>query len=289
MFYIDNNIDILIMPHNQLFWVIIRKFNKLMKEAIEGPDCTNPNLCKGDCCSIKIDVPKVLAEEYINQSLATENDFVRSNIFSFHLRFDEQTGKCFFFDKQINGCKVHNSGIKPPQCWIYPSNFSNLKNESINCKKLSGWKILDPEKTLEAEKLFQKYNFLCQLEARKELSNVIERIGMREGKESLILLENLKNNIKSVPPSSIGGFKDGWDHLEILSAEGLSFQMKNFCLRVNAECKYLPNDYFECKNTCDLVALEIIQFLQKNLLKFLKSQGSEVDGYYPLYQLLGVF
>lgn len=284
---IDNNIDILKKLHNQLFWVIIRKFNTLMNEAIEGPDCTDLDLCKGDCCSIKIDVPKVLAEEYINISLATETDFIRSNVFSFHLRFDEHTGKCFFFDKPINGCKIHNSGIKPPQCWIYPTNFSIPRNESISCKKLPGWKIMNPEKTLEAEKLLKNYVFLCQLEARKEFHKVIERIGMRDGKDSLILLENLKNNIKSVPPSNIGGFKDGWDHLEILSAEGLSFQMKKICLRVNAECKYLPNDYFECNNTCDIVALEIIQFLQKNLLKFLKSQGLEVDGKYPLYQLLG--
>ncbi len=276
------------MPHNQLFWAIIRKFNTLMKEAIDGPDCTNPDLCKGDCCSIKMDVPKVLAEEYINKSLATETDFIRSNIFSFHLRFNEQTGKCFFFDKKINGCKIHNSGIKPPQCWIYPAGFSNPENKDINCKKLPGWKITKPEKTLDAEKLLKKYIFLCQLEAKKEFRNILQRIGIKDGKESLILLENLKNSIKSVPPSSIGGFKDGWDHLEILSAEGLSFQMKKICLRVNAKCKMLPNDYFECKNTCEIVALEIIQFLQKNLLKFVKSQGLEVDGHYPLYQLLGI-
>ncbi|MHA1104994.1 MAG: YkgJ family cysteine cluster protein [Promethearchaeota archaeon] len=274
-------------PQNQIFWDIIRKFNTLMKEAIEGPDCTNPDLCKGDCCSIKIDIPKVLAEEYINKSLATEIDFIRSNIFSFHLRFDEYTGKCFFFDKQINGCKIHNSGIKPPQCWIYPAGFSNPENKDISCKKLPGWKIINPEKALKAEKLLKKYIFLCQLEARRERANILKRVGSNNGKEPLYISEILKNSIKSIPPSSIGGFKDGWDHLEILSAEGLSFQMKKFCLRVNPDCKYLPDDYFECKNTCDIVALEIIQFLQKNLLKFVKSHGLEVDGHYPLYQLLG--
>ena len=282
----DNNINILKTPNNQLFWFVISKFNTLMKDAIEGPDCTNADLCKGDCCSIKIDVPKVLAEEYIKKSLATETDFIRSNIFSFHLRFDEKTGKCFFFDNHINGCKIHNSGIKPPQCWIYPAGFSNLKNKNISCKKLSGWKIIDPEKALEAEKLLKKYIFLCQLEAKKEFVNILKRIGNKGGKESLILVEKLKIDIESVPPSSIGGFKDTWDRLEILSAEGLSFQMKKFCLKVNKECKYLPDDYFECNNTCDMVAHETIQFLQKYLFKFLKSQGLKVDGEYPLYQLL---
>jgi len=285
----DNNINILKKPHNQLFWTIIREFNTLMKDAIEGPDCTNLDLCKGDCCSIKIDVPKVLAEEYINKSLATETDFIRSNIFSFHLRFDEQTGKCFFFDKQINGCKIHASGIKPPQCWIYPTNFSHPKNESISCKKLPGWKIEDPEKTLEAENLFKNYVFLCQLEARKEYANMFKRIGIKDGKDSYVLSNNLKKKIESVPPSSIGGFKDGWDHLEILSAEGLSFQMKKICVQIKPECNYLPDNYFECNNTCVMVSHEIIRFLQINMVTILKSQGLQVDGEYPLYRLLESF
>ncbi len=260
-----------------------------MREAIEGPNCTNPDLCKGDCCSIKIDVPKVLAKEYINKSLASESDFVRSNIFSFHLRFNEQTGKCFFFDKQINGCRIHNSGIKPPQCWIYPTNFSNPKNESINCKRLTGWKIIDPEKTLEAENLFKKYVFLCQLEARKECAKISKRIGIKNGTDYQSLFNNLKETIESVPPSSIGGFKDGWDHFEILSAEGLSFQMKKICLQVSPECNFLPDRYFECRNTCVKVSHEIVGFLQEKLVKILKSQGLQVDGEYPLYKLLESF
>ena len=26
---------------------------------------------------------------------------------------------------------IHNSGIKPPQCWIYPTGFSNPDNKQI--------------------------------------------------------------------------------------------------------------------------------------------------------------
>ena len=113
---------------NAYFWEVIEKYNSLMSEAIEGPDCTDPKKCKGDCCSIKIDVPKVLAEEYIKRGYASKDDFIRSDVFSFHLRFDENTGKCFLFDKEKNGCSVHNSGIKPPQCWIYPTKEISLQN-----------------------------------------------------------------------------------------------------------------------------------------------------------------
>ena len=46
-----------------------------MSSAIEGPDCLE--VCSGDCCSIKINVPKVLADEYINRGYADKNDFIR--------------------------------------------------------------------------------------------------------------------------------------------------------------------------------------------------------------------
>ena len=154
------------MGNHNRFWEIIERYNFLMNSAIEGPNCLD--VCNGDCCSIKINIPKILAEEYIKRGFAIKKDFIRSDVFSFKLRFDEKKGKCFLFDKNIKGCSVHNSGIKPPQCWIYPTKFSNPDNKEISCKRVKGWKINDSEKTKEAEKLLKYYTFLCQLEAKKE-------------------------------------------------------------------------------------------------------------------------
>jgi len=122
---------------NENFWIILRRYNRLMKEAIDGPNCIDPNICHGDCCSIKIDVPKVLANEYIKNGWATKDDFIRSDVFSFHQRFDDISGKCFLFDKSLNGCSVHETGIKPPQCWIYPTNFSNPENKHYSIPDMS--------------------------------------------------------------------------------------------------------------------------------------------------------
>jgi len=245
-----------------------------MKEGIEGPDCTT--LCKGDCCSIKIDVPKILAKEYIKRSYATEADFVRSNLFSFHLRFDEKTGKCFFYDRSINGCKVHNSGIKPPQCWIYPTNFKNNHNE-IQCKRLSGWSIKSQEKTSKAEKLLEYYIFLCKLEAKKEIKHIVERIS----KFRHILI----SRVKDYPPSKLGGFHDGWDHLEILSAEGFSLQMKKFCLRHKNDCSFLPDRFLECEEVCEKIANKLVQNLIDNIKHILVQGELDYDGSIPLYKL----
>jgi len=266
---------------NAKFWWIIKRYNLLMKNAIEGPDCTNPDNCRGDCCSIKINVPKVLATEYIKHGFAAKMDFIRSDVFSFKLRFDNNSRKCFLFDKNLNGCLVHTSGIKPPQCWIYPTNFSNPHQKDIKCKKLTGWKIINTEKASEAENLLEKYKFLCQLEAKKELKNIKDRLGFMNSKKTF----NLTESIKSVAPSSLGGFKDTWDTIQILPAEGLSLQMKKYCLKHRKKCKYLTDNFFDCNSICDPISKNLVFFLDKYLHQFIKEHGPDSNGEYPLFRL----
>ncbi|MFX0177489.1 MAG: hypothetical protein ACFE85_14845 [Candidatus Hodarchaeota archaeon] len=262
---------------NKFFWWVVEKYNSLMLEAIRGPDCTDPEKCKGDCCSIKIDVPKVLAKEYIKRGYASKEDFIRSDNFSFQLRFDEGTGKCFLFNKAINGCKVHLTKIKPLQCFIYPTNFANPEGKDISCKSLSGWKIIDSKKTYEAEKLLENYIFLSKLEAKDELKKIKKRIRF----------EKLKNLLRITAPSSLGGFKDSWEDFELLHAEGLSLQMKKFCLFHKKSCKFLPDDFFECKSLCNEIMDELLNFLRKYFFNFVMKNGPDISGEYPLYKLFG--
>jgi len=262
-----------IMVHNK-FWEIVKRFNFLMNTAIEGPNCIEK--CHGDCCSIMIDVPKILAKEYINRGYARPSDFIRSDVFSFKLRFDDKKAKCFLYDKNINGCLVHNSGIKPPQCWIYPTNFSSQKNITVNCKRAKGWKITDPAKSKEAGVLLKYYIFLCQLEAKKERKNIRKRI-------SNSLIENhLKKLLQNSAPSQISGFKDTWDHIATLSAEGFSLQVKKFC-SLEKNCSFL-----ECKSICDEVSNEIINYLRNTLPEFVKEKGSDINGDYPFIELFSL-
>ena len=258
------------------FWEIIKRFNSLMNSAIEGPNCLKT--CKGDCCSIKINVPKILAEEYIKRGYADKDDFIRSDVFSFKLRFDEKKRKCFLFDKNLNGCLVHNSGIKPPQCWIYPTKFTNPKNKPIRCKKANGWKIIDTEKTKEAEELLKHYTFLCQLEAKKEMKNISQRInnGLLESDLNLLLRKS--------SPSQIAGIKDTWDNFKILPAEGISLQIKRFCQIYNEKCSYVDN-FLKCKKLCEKVINGLVKFLQQNLNEYVKKEGPDTDGEYSFIKL----
>jgi hypothetical protein len=262
---------------NALFWSIVKKYNELMKEAIVGPNCIDLNVCRGDCCSIKIDIPKVLAKEYIKRGLAEKEDFIRSDIFSFYLRFDLKTRKCFLFDKKINGCSVHNSGIKPPQCWIYPTNFSNPDNKEISCKRAKGWKIIDLVKTEQAETLLQQFTFLSQIEAMKEKRNILKRVRNK--------LTDLRGLLKKTSPSQFGGFKDTWDCFKILPAEGLSLQMKKFCSKYNKNCEVYSDNFLDCSEICDIIIQNLTKFLQKNINEYVKELGIDTEGDFPLYKL----
>lgn len=260
---------------NDKFWEIVRRYNFLMRSAIDGPNCID--VCNADCCSIKINVPKILAQKYIEQGYATEEDFIRSDVFSFKLRFDDETGKCFLYNNKINGCLVHKSGIKPPQCWIYPTNFSNPECKEISCKKANGWKIIDLEKTKEAEKLLKYYIFLCQLEAKKEIRDIKNRI-----------VKSLSENIlygllKRTSPSQLAGFKDSWDSISILPAEGISLQLKKFCEKLDKKCS---KNYLECQSICETVSLKLFKFLQQNIFRYVQKNGPDSDGEYPFIKLI---
>lgn len=274
------------MDTNEYFWALVKKFNQLMKESITGPDCVNRDICHGDCCSIKIDISKVLAKEYIKRGYASKNDFPRSNIFSFRLRFDDTKGKCFLFDENINGCSVHQSGIKPPQCWIYPTNFSNSSDKDIKCKKIGGWKIIDQEGTQKAQKILEKLIFLCKLEARKELRSILERLGQDKNgnlnKNKKIVLSKIQN----VAPKNFAGLKDRWDHFDVLRAEGLSLQLKKICKK-NCE-KKSTEEYLSCSHICERTAKDIFRIYTDNLMKYIKLFGADVEGEYPIHKIFKI-
>ncbi|MFX1419920.1 MAG: hypothetical protein ACFE9N_13460 [Promethearchaeota archaeon] len=259
---------------NDKFWEVVKNFNILMRNAIQGPNCLS--VCQGDCCSIKINVPKILAEEYIRQGYAKKTDFIRGDTFSFKLRFDEQKGKCFLYDKGINGCIVHDSGIKPPQCWIYPTNFTNPENKELSCKRANGWRIIDPDKAMEAEKLLKYYIFLCQLEAKKEVKLLQDRL------RNISAENHLKEVLKKTPPSQLAGFRYTWDNLKTLSAQGISLKMKQFCMKFNKQCK---TKYLECKNICDKLIIRILDFLQQNMIHYIQKNGPDCEGEYPFFKI----
>jgi hypothetical protein len=266
------------MVKNKSFFSVVKKYNRLMKGAVEGPDCINPAICNGDCCGIQIDVPKVLANKYIERNYASKKDFIRSNIYSFKIRFDLKSCKCVLFDSKLNGCSVHKTGIKPPECWIYPTGLTKNEKQEYKCKNAKGWRIVDSKKLKEAKMLFEHYKFLCFLEARKEMKNIRKRI--LNSKE-----KNLNEQLQTYKPFKLAGFKDIWDKIVPLPAEGYSLYLKRFCEKYNPTCKYLPEDFLNCDHICQPIAQELITFLERNLYVYCRKEGVDPSGKYPFYKL----
>ncbi|MFO7796045.1 MAG: hypothetical protein R6W84_07830, partial [Promethearchaeia archaeon] len=156
------------------------------------------------------------------------------------------------------------------------------KNQNIKCKRTDGWRINDFKKTKKAESLLQKYNQLCFHEAKVEMDKVTERI-----ENSLRASEkmNIINKLGSYKPSELGGFQDSWDSIILLPAEGISLQMKKFCLKKNPKCKFLPDNFLDCEYICKDVGIALIKFLRNNIYQVINTYGINPNGHYPLYLL----
>lgn len=249
-----------------------------MKSGIIGPNCTDPEICHSDCCSIFIDVPKKLAFELIKNGLANENDFIRSNVFSFVLKIDENTGKCTFFDKKINGCSLHFTGLKPPSCWIYPTNFDNIEDQNIKCKSATGWKITDSKAVKNAEIILKEYISWSKDEFADEMRLINSRI------ENYFYGKSLNERLMLYKPSEFAGFKDSWNNFNVLMAEGISLQLKKYCSKFNPSCKLFPDNFLECNKICASVADGIIKFFLEIIEDYLDQYGPD-SGEYPLIKI----
>lgn len=258
---------------------IIKEFNKIMSSSVEGPNCTDPDICHADCCHIKIDIPKLLAEYYINIGVAIPGNFVRGDIFSLKLAVDPRNSKCIFYGKNINGCSLHKTLMKPLHCWIYPTGFSNAPSEAkiisedgtISCKRATGWKVTNEEKAQDASKLLQKYVKFCMKEFENE--NSPARIKKR--------LKKIKEKFNLYSPKSIAGIKDVWDGFEPLLAEGISLKLKKYC---EATCSVETDSfYMECENTCHEIALKIFENLLDDTLNFISKNGAKE--FYTFFEL----
>ncbi len=237
---------------------LVREFNHLVKDSISGPNCIDPNVCHGDCCFIHIDIPKVLAQHYIDQGWASKEDFKRGSTFSFEINVDLNKLRCVFFSKAINGCSLHLTGMKCPPCWVYPTGL-DPDNVNTSCKKADGWDINNPVGVRKAKYVLNDYVSLCREEAKEE--NSPDSINQR-----LLALSIEKFN--TIKPSSIAGIEDSWDNFNILIGEGYNLGVRSFCSEIGCDL-----EYFECPVVCEPVKKKLLKFLSQNLSTFIKSNG----------------
>ena len=242
---------------------LVKILNSCMLGNIIGPDCTDKDVCKDNCCSIMIDVPYILAEKYIDKGYLKPNQLRRGDIFAWKLNISAETDKCVFFSPEIFGCEIYltNLAIRPPQCTVYPGGYIAGKK---SCKGGAGpWKIIDVEVGQLCKKLMEIYKTYSLEERESFKKKLIKDIKSR--------MQNLKAKCKKVPPKTIVGIQDTWDGFIPLEAEGRSFAFKKFC----GGCEM---EFMNCNNVCDRAADEFIEFLL-NILPIYIEQHDMLENY----------
>ncbi|GAJ21371.1 unnamed protein product, partial [marine sediment metagenome] len=68
----------------------------------------------------------------------------------------------------------------------------------------------------------------------------------KDSRNSKLKFKLLKEELMSIAPSHLGGFKDLWENFGLLPAEGLSLQMKKFCFFHKSECNFLSDNFLSC-------------------------------------------
>ncbi len=239
-----------------------------MKSAIEGPNCLDKSVCKGDCCSIKIDIPKVLAEKLIEMGLASRDNFERGEIYSFNIKLNEDSTRCVFYDENLNGCSLHQSGFKPPQCWIYPTGFFPNKTDCIHYKN---WRIVDTKATSEASEILGQFDSFSKEEFQIEFSkkNVDSRLSKL--KETIISSE--------FKPKQITGFVDGWDSFSLYSEDNFNISISTICRE-----QHCQKEFGTCGEICLALKEKLISLAQTMIPKIIENRGPQ--SVYPLSDLL---
>ncbi len=239
-----------------------------MMHAIDGPNCLDSSVCKGDCCSIKIDIPRILAEKLIEIGLATRDNFERGEIYAFNIKLNTDSTRCVFFDKILNGCSLHQSGFKPPQCWIYPTGFFPNKTDCIH---FNTWRIKDTHATSEASDILAQFDAYSKQEFQQEYSK--ENINRR--------LAKLKEKIESarIKPKQITGFVDGWDSFDLYSEDDFNVSVSTLCRDIDCE-----KEFGTCSAICISLKEKLQYLAQERIPNVIETLGPQSS--YPLSELL---
>jgi len=244
---------------NDTILSLCAEFNQLIRPAVDGPNCIDRKICDGNCCFIHIDVPKSLAEEFIRTNMAKKDDFQRGDIFTFEINVDLKKLRCVFYDRKINGCSLHFTGIKPPQCWVYPTGLDPESAKDV-CKKAGGWKIINPGAVKKAKIILDQYVELAKQEGIHE--NSPEKIHERFQNPAFDL------SFTNIKPSAIAGIQDTWETFLVLIGEGFNLGMRSICSAQNCD-----KNYFECELICGPAKESFKKICMDKIPHFIAKEG----------------
>ncbi|MHA1730589.1 MAG: hypothetical protein ACTSU5_01530 [Promethearchaeota archaeon] len=242
---------------------LVREFNDLMREGVVGPNCVAKGACDPvhNCCSIHIDVPRALVDLYLSRGELGEDQIIRRGPFGFELGVDPESIKCVLLDQSTGGCRLHSTGLKPPQCWIYPTGFDGGRK---TCKMGHAWDFPDDRARERARELFERYNEIASRQGSEEWRRVAAWFDDER------ILRAFQATLTRTPPREVAGICLSFRTLEVLPSEGSSLSLKRFCDELRPNCDEV---FLECPSTCSDVARAVVEYT-RNRVKALVLAGS---------------
>lgn len=236
---------------------LIYQINSQLK-PISSPDCTNPHVCRGNCCYTSPDIPRTLAYRYIEEKWASFQDFELSNTLEIRLKINPETKRCVFFDPHINGCKIHHTNFQPPQCSLYPY---REKGQIHKCRKDYAFRY-DSAQISCIIALFEKYYQLCIA----EFNLAISKSSIQNQIHTQLLTE-----LMSCKPSRLEYIKETVAGFELKKSSKLCYNCIEYCNDISC-----GKDYEDCSQIC----LPLRNLLEKDVVTFIfdtKSKGQIYD------------
>jgi hypothetical protein len=235
---------------------------------MHGPSCITRETCQGACCTENIDVPQALVKYYCKYGWASSSDFFRGGIFAFQIQVSSITHRCIFFDLQLNGCRLHQTHLKPPQCALYP-----LKHTETSAICRMNYSVtIDSSKEEELHSLFKQYHHCCAGEWHNRLSHL--RFNWDFKRKFPLQLEKVR-------PSRLLGVQVHKDTCEPLITDNFSWSALSFCDQI--QCVHVTQAYFSCEKICPRMAQLMTQVLRHQIMQFNALYGKME--YYTIEQL----
>ncbi|GAB4321954.1 MAG: hypothetical protein Kow0069_26490 [Promethearchaeota archaeon] len=233
---------------------LVRLFNRQMRQGVRGPSCVGATRCPDDCCSIHVDVPRPLvAALAATGELDLERGVVRAGPFGHQLGVDASRVKCVLHDPETGGCRVHFSGLKPPQCFLYPTGFSRGPKP---CKVGRRWTFPDTGLRKAANLTFQRYLALCLEWGDRERSRLAAGLQVPGRGETA----ELQGKVAVLPPRMVAGLRLTSAGLVPLMAEGTSLSVRRFCATTSEGTCGSTGEFLSCRRTCAPVASAVVRF-----------------------------
>ncbi|MFX0099549.1 MAG: hypothetical protein ACFFCS_08200 [Candidatus Hodarchaeota archaeon] len=245
---------------------LVRVFNHEMLDNVDGPNCTDLEVCSNNCCGIMIDIPDLLARKYIIDN-HLKSEIRRGDVFTWKLDINRSTSRCYFFSEKLNGCQIYvdNLDIRPPQCAVYPAGY---EEGATKCKSGAGpWLVKNIRKGKECKELMEIYKNYCLDERERMKETLLKSIPSS-------LREKFAGKLETAPPSSVAGILDTLDGFEPLSAGGKSFSFKRFCEEAKPDCN---KEYLQCENVCKEASQAFNRFLLARLPLYIRENDMKEE------------